>query len=331
MSGIGAAARGPAAVRDEAPSVAEFRSDVMAGLSAARRMVPCKYLYDNRGAELFERICDLDVYYPTRVERSILEEHGGAMACALGPRCNIVEFGSGSAVKTELLLRHLDRPVAYIPIDICRAQLVATAERLAARFPQLEVLPICADYNRVAALPPPASRPRRTVVFFPGSTIGNLEPSDAVAFLGRVRQLVGSGGAALIGADRQKDRALIERAYDDPEGVTAAFNLNLLRRINRELGANFDPSRFAHRAAYDGAAGRIEMQLVSTCDQIVRVPNHAAGHAGFAFRQGDHIVTERSYEYTVHGFAALAAAAGLRVARVWSDPDEWFSVYLLHP
>jgi dimethylhistidine N-methyltransferase len=329
MSSSGRAAARGAPLRDEAPDLAEFRADVIAGLSAPRRMLPCKYFYDRRGAELFERICDLAAYYPTRVERSILEEHGAAMARALGPRCRVVEYGSGSAVKTELLLDYLEDPVAYIPIDISRTQLVATAERLADRFPHLEVLPICADYGRVTDLPKSTARARRTVVFFPGSTIGNLEPASAAVFLKRVAHLVGAGGAALIGVDRQKDRARLERAYDDPEGVTAAFNRNLLVRINRELGANFDVSRFGHRAVYDAAAGRIEMHLVSLCDQIVQVPHHAATPVAFAFRRGEYIVTEHSYKYTADGFSTLAGAAGLGVERVWSDPDQLFSVFLL--
>jgi dimethylhistidine N-methyltransferase len=294
-----------------------------------RRTLPCKYLYDARGAELFDRICELDAYYPTRTERSILERHAGDMAHFIGPGARIVEFGSGSAIKTELFLDRLDSPVAYIPVDISREQLLATADRLSRRYPTLEVLPVYADYTRPLDLPEPATRPQRTVVFFPGSTIGNFDPADAVRFLGRIRRLVGEGGAALIGADRQKDRAILERAYDDPEGVTAEFNRNLLIRINRELGANFDVDSFEHRAVYDDDVGRIEMHLVSRCDQIVQVPCGDDRRAVFAFREGEFIVTEHSWKYTARGFSDLAAEAGLSTQQVWSDPQELFSLYLL--
>lgn len=324
-----AAARVPVA-RDAAPDVAEFRADVIRGLSAPRRTLPCKYFYDARGAELFERICELEAYYPTRTERGILERHAGDMARLIGPRARVVEFGSGSAVKTELLLEQLDEPVAYVPVDISREQLQATAERLGQRFPRLEVLPVCADYTRAVTLPEPRGRARRTVVFFPGSTIGNFEPADAARFLAGVRQLVGPGGAALIGVDRRKDRHTLERAYDDPEGVTAAFNHNLLARINRELGANFDVDGFAHRAIYDEDAGRIEMHLVSRSDQIVQVPGDDGSPAVFAFRRGEHVVTEHSYKYAPDGFRRLAAEAGFDTARTWSDADERFSLFLLH-
>ena len=316
-------------LRDEAPDVAEFRADVIRGLRATPRSLPCKYLYDDRGAQLFERICELDAYYPTRADRAILEQNGSEIGQLLGPHCRIVEFGSGSATKTEQLLEQLDRPAAYVPVDISRAQLIATAERLSTRFPNLTVLPVCADYSGVVDLPHVSDGARRTVVFFPGSTIGNFEPSDTIRFLARVGRLVGPGGAALIGADRQKDPALLERAYDDPEGVTATFNSNLLVRINRELGANFDVAQFAHRAVYDAVAGRIEMHLVSEGDQIVQVPNGTADTTTFAFRRGESIVTEHSYKYTIESFSALVRRAGLRVERVWSDRDDLFNTYLL--
>lgn len=316
-------------LRDEAPDLAEFRADVIGGLSAARRSLPSKYLYDDRGAELFEQITELAAYYPTRADRAILEEYGREIGQLLGPRCRIVEFGSGSATKTELLLEHLDRPAAYVPVDISRTQLIATAARLSRRFPNLTVLPVWADYNGVVDLPHATAGERRTVVFFPGSTIGNFEPHDTVRFLARIGRLVGRGGAALIGVDRQKDPALLELAYDDPEGVTAAFNRNLLVRINRELGANFDVEQFDHRAVYDSAAGRIEMHLVSLADQIVQVPNGTPGTTTFAFRRGESIVSEHSYKYTIAGFSALVLRAGLRVEHVWSDREELFSTYLL--
>jgi dimethylhistidine N-methyltransferase len=319
------------ALHDLAPDADQLRDDVLAGLAATPRSLPCKYFYDARGAALFERICELDEYYLTRTEWQILEERMDEIADSLGPRCRIVEFGAGSATKTRLLLAHLSDPVAYVPVDISCAQLERTAADLNADFPALEVLPVCADYTADFELPEPKRRPRRSVVFFPGSTIGNFEPAAASAFLRRAARVAGADGAVLVGADRDKDAAVIERAYNDAGGVTAEFNLNLLRRINRELGADFDLDGFVHRAFYDTARGRIEMQLVSRRDQRVRVPRPGRSPAEFRFRPDEGIVTEHSFKYAVDAFAMVARRAGLRVHRTWSDPAELFTIYLLHP
>ena len=317
------------AVSDGAPDPDEFRRDVLFGLSAPARSLPCKYLYDRAGSELFERITHLDEYYLTRVEWSILRAHVAEMASLLGPRCMVVEFGSGTAVKTALLLEHLDDPVAYVPIDVAREPLEAAAAQFATRFPGLEVLPVHGDYTREIMLPKPAREPRRTVVFFPGSTIGNFEPDAAAAFLARAAELCGPGGALLIGVDLVKDRQTLERAYDDAEGVTAAFDRNILVRLRRELGVEVDPDAFEHRAVYNESAQRIEMHLVSRRSQVIRVPVPGEPDREFSFDEGEVIVTEHSCKYTIPGFTATAETAGLRVGRVWSDSGNRFSVFYL--
>jgi dimethylhistidine N-methyltransferase len=325
-------ASGPApriVLRDEAPATGDLRADVLRGLSLPARTLPCKYFYDAHGASLFERICELEAYYPTRTELGILHEHIGDISMQLGPECLIVEFGSGSGTKTRLLLEHLDDPIGYVPIDISRAQLIATARTLDRQFPRLEVLPVCADYTRALELPETARPARRTVVFFPGSTIGNFEPADAAKFLKRVATLVGENGAILIGVDRRKDPCRLELAYNDPEGVTAEFNLNLLSRINRELDADFDLARFAHSAIYNETAGRIEMRLISLEAQTVRIPDGRGSFRSFRLDAGEVIVTEHSYKYDVGGFSDLAGIAGLAISHQWTDPERLFSLFLM--
>lgn len=311
--------RGPAA--DEA---ARFRSDVLAGLAHPQKTLPCKYFYDARGSALFERICDLDEYYPTRTELAILEAHSAEMAQRLGRRCLLVEYGSGSSRKTRLLLDRLREPAAYIPIDISRAALDVSARALSEAYPHLEVLPVCADYTGPIEVPEPAKPAARRGVFFPGSTIGNFTPPEAQRFLGRMARVAGPGGGVLIGVDLRKERTVLEAAYDDALGVTAAFNKNLLARINRELGADFDLDAFGHRAHWNASAGRVEMHLVSELAQSVCV----AGQR-IHFAPGETIHTENSYKYELGQFAALAAQAGLAVHRVWTDPDARFSVQYL--
>jgi L-histidine Nalpha-methyltransferase len=308
---------------DLAPERDRFLADVLAGLSARRKTLPCKYFYDERGSALFDRICELDEYYPTRTELDILRRHVAAMAAALGPRCLIVEYGSGSSTKTRLLLERLDDPAAYVPVDISREHLLRSAAALAARHPRLRVIPVCADFTRPFGLPGVPGTLRR-VAYFPGSTIGNFAPADARSFLSHVAHQCGSGGALLIGVDLRKPRAILEPAYDDARGVTAEFNRNLLRRINRELGADFDPSGFDHRAFWNTDEGRVEMHLVSRREQHVRL----AGRA-FRFSRGETIHTENSYKYDLSGFAKLAGAAGFEVERVWTDDALLFSVQLL--
>ena len=317
------ARRGAApALRDVARE--RFRRDVLAGLSRPRKTLLCKYLYDERGSALFERICELDEYYPTRTELAILEAHAGEMAERLGAQCLLVEYGSGSSRKTRLLLDRLRDPVAYVPIDISSDALGASARALAAAYPALEELPVCADYTEALELPRPARSAARRGVFFPGSTIGNFTPPEAQRFLGRMARVAGPRGGLLIGVDLRKDRGRLEPAYDDALGVTAAFNKNLLERINRELGADFDVDRFRHRAYWNAPAGRVEMHLVSEIEQSVGLVG-----SRFHFEAGEAIHTENSYKYELDQFAALASRVGLSVRRVWTDPDALFSVQFL--
>jgi dimethylhistidine N-methyltransferase len=312
------------ALRDRAPDTLRMRGEVWAGLAAPRKTLPCKWLYDARGSALFERICELPEYYPTRTELAILEAHAGEMAERLGARCLLVEYGSGSSRKTRLLLDCLVEPAGYVPIDISRAALAASAHALAEAYPALEVLPVCADYAEPIELPRPRRPAERRAVFFPGSTIGNFTPPEAQRFLARMARAAGADGGILIGADLRKDPAILEAAYDDAAGVTAAFDRNLLVRINRELGADFPVERFRHRSVWNDGDGRVEMHLVSldACEVTV------AGRR-FGFAAGETIHTENSYKYTLAGFARLAAGAGLAVRRVWTDPRGWFSVQWL--
>jgi len=320
------APRGPGrACRERvAGEVARFCSEVLLGLSRPHKTLPCKYFYDARGSALFEEICELEEYYPTRTELAILEAHAGEMAERLGRRCLLVEYGSGSSRKTRLLLDRMQEPAAYVPIDISDAALGASARALAKAYPGLEVLALCADYTQPIEVPRPARPAARRGVFFPGSTIGNFTPPEAQRFLARMARVAGPGGGVLIGVDLRKERAVLEAAYDDALGVTAAFNKNLLARINSELGADFDLARFRHRALWNDAAGRVEMHLVSERAQSVRVAGQRID-----FAAGESIHTENSYKYELGQFAALAAQAGLAVRRVWTDSGARFSVQYL--
>jgi len=314
------------AIRDLGPDASQFRDDAWAGLAAARKTLPCKYFYDARGSALFERICDLEEYYPTRTELAILAAHAGEMAACLGPRCLLIELGSGSSRKTRLLLDRLREPAGYVPIDISSAALADSVHDLAQAYPTLELLPVCADYGESLELPHPRIEAARRAVFFPGSTIGNFTPADAQRFLARMARMARSDGGILIGADLRKAPALLEAAYDDAAGVTAAFDQNLLVRLNEEVGADFVLDQFQHRALWNDEAGRVEMHLVSTVDQDVTV----AGRR-FRFSAGESIHTENSYKYSLEGFARLAEGAGLAVRRVWTDERHWFSVQWLTP
>ena len=311
-------------LRDYHPRPDALREEVLEGLGTPQRTLPCKYFYDERGSELFDAICELPEYYLTRTELGIMETHVAEMAAALGPYLQLVEPGSGSSLKTRLLLEHLHQPVAYVPVDISRAHLLNAADRLNRLFPELEVLPVCADFNQPFELPVPARAPQRSAVYFPGSTLGNFGPTEAVRLLDHMRRLAGPGGALLLGVDLHKDPALLQQAYDDAAGVTAAFNLNLLARINRELDGNFDLARFRHRAVYNEVEGCIEMHLVSQGSQVVRV----AGER-FGFHDGEHILSERSYKYSLDGLATLAVRAGMTVEQQWLDERGYFCVACL--
>jgi len=289
--------------------------DVIAGLRAARKSLPCKLLYDARGAALFEQICTLDEYYPYRAELGLLDAHLPAIAAAIGPAARVIEPGSGAGLKTAMLLAALDRPAMYIPIDVSTEQLAATANELRAEHPALEVMPIAADYT--GALDVPAAPPTagRTLVFFPGSTIGNFEPGEARGFLARFAALAGAGASIVLGADANRDEEALLRAYDDSQGVTAAFNLNVLAHLNRTRAATFDLSAFMHRAVWDAARSRIEMHLVSRRRQVV----HIAGEP-IQLERGEPIVTEHCYKHSTDALAAMLGEAGWQVREVFADP-----------
>jgi L-histidine Nalpha-methyltransferase len=306
-----------------APERERFLSDVLEGLSRAQKEIPCKWLYDERGSALFEQICDLPEYYPTRTELAIMERNVRSMAKALGPGCALVEYGSGSSLKTQLLLEHLRAPAAYLPVDISAEALASAAERLGRRFPEIPIVPVCADFTGPLALPDVPGA-RRRAVYFPGSTIGNFHKLDAVSFLARIRHECGKGGALLLGVDLLKDRRTLLAAYDDARGVTAAFDLNLLVRANRELGADFRLESWEHSARFDERHGRVEMHLVSSVPQRVTI----AGRT-FAFHRGETIFTESSYKYGLPEVQALAAIAGFSTEACWSDARAWFAVLLL--
>ncbi len=312
---------------DRAETFSEaFLREVVAGLASTPKTLPCKYFYDHEGSALFERICELEEYYPTRADLDATRRNVAAIVERVGPRCVLVELGSGSSKKTRVLLDALEDVVAYVPIDISESALEQSALSLRRDYPHLEVIPVLADYQQAVELPPTRRSAQRTFVYFPGSTIGNFHPPDAIAFLRRIRGAIRDDGAALIGADLKKDKAKLERAYDDAAGVTAAFNLNLLTRINRELGANFARDGFEHRALYDEELGRIEMHLRATRRQTVTV-----GGQTFAFEAGETIRTEESYKYSLDDFETLAHEAGLEVAAVWTDAEGLFSLQYLEP
>lgn len=309
-----------------APTLQAFERDVLRGLGQARKTLPCKYLYDRRGSELFEAICELDEYYLTTTELAVLESSIDEIAKECGPRCLVIEPGSGAGVKTELLLRGLVDPAGYIPIEISKSSLEQTTRRLGQRFPRLSVHPVRADFTKLEVLPELPKAARRPIVFFPASTIGNFAPASAVRLLANFALWVGPAGAVLIGVDLWKDEDHLLTAYNDREGVTAEFNKNLLHHINRELDGNFPVGRFQHEAVLSHEHQRIEMHLVSMDARIVRVRGRE-----FSFQAGESICTEHSHKYRLDDFRELAAEAGLRVDKLWMDPKLWFSVQWLRP
>ncbi|MTI73115.1 MAG: L-histidine N(alpha)-methyltransferase [Stenotrophomonas sp.] len=311
---------------DHRPDRATITADVLAGLSARPRALPSKYFYDARGSALFECITRQPEYYLTRAELDLLPRALPQIAAHAGPRVRVVEYGSGSGRKTRLLLQALEDVVAYTPVEISRTALLDSVRALAVDFPAIEMLPVCADFTALPALPPPRRAARRTLLFFPGSTLGNFTEAAAVSILHGMRQAMGPDGLALIGIDLDKDPALIEAAYNDAAGVTADFTLNLLVRLNREIGSDFDLAGFAHRARYVVPWRRIETSLVSRRAQVV----HVAGQA-FAFARDEAMHVEYSHKYDDAQFAAMAAAAGLRVAAAWDAPARMFGLRLLRP
>jgi dimethylhistidine N-methyltransferase len=298
-----------------------FREDVLHGLSGRRKSIPCKYLYDDRGSALFDEICELEEYYLTRTELDILGRHASEMAAAIGEDVELIEFGTGSGQKTRLLLAALRAPRAYLPIDISAGQLARSASDLASDFSGLHISPVCADFAGTVLLPSTGDPKARRVVYFPGSTIGNFRPRAAIDLLHSVARLVGPGGGLLVGYDLDKDESIVWPAYNDRRGTSARFNLNLLARINRELGADFDLRNYTHRADYVRSKERVELYLESTEDQLVRLDRRV-----FAFSSGERIHTEDSYKYSPAHFRRLLSAARFRHAQSWTDPREYFCV-----
>ncbi|MFC2048254.1 L-histidine N(alpha)-methyltransferase [Chloroflexota bacterium] len=306
------------------PGRERFLAEVLSGLRKPQKELPSKYFYDERGSYLFEHICKLDEYYIPRTEASIMQAHIEEMAELIGAHILLVEYGSGNCEKVRFLLNHLHDPVAYVPIDISREQLLYVTKELASGYPKLEVLPVCADYVSSLELPVPKRTGERVVVYFPGSTIGNFDPIPAKNFLEHVAKVCGPGGAMLIGVDLKKDTAVLHNAYNDKKGITAVFNLNLLDRINRELNCDFQLEWFQHYAFYNPRESRIEMHLLSRREQTV----HLNGVA-IPFAKGESIWTESSYKFNLDDFEQVAITAGFKVERVWTDEQQWFSIQYL--
>ena len=301
----------------------DLAAHVLEGLARPQKALPSRFFYDARGSALFEQITTLDEYYLTRTEIDLLERHADDMAALIGARASVIEFGSGSSRKVPILLRALEEPAAWVPIDIDDETLAQSVRDMRARFPDLRLVPIHADFMQPVALPDGELSANR-IGFFPGSTIGNFRPHEALAFLRRVGTTLGRNAAMVIGVDRKKDLSTLLSAYDDADGVTAAFNRNLLVRINRELGADFDLDAFAHEARYAIGRGRIEMHLVARTPQRV----HVLGRT-FLFEAGETIHTEVSCKYTIDEFRLLARAAGWQPVESWSDPQDWFAIHFL--
>ncbi len=307
---------------DLAPSEENFRETVLTGLRHEPKSLPCKLFYDARGSALFEAICEVPEYYLTRTEIAILEAYAVEIAAQIGPHARLVELGSGASRKVRILLEALEAPAAYVPVDISREHLRDGAARIAADFPGLPVVAVCADYTRPFQLPPLPGPAGKRVGFFPGSTIGNFEPDAVVRFLRNCAEMLAPAGEMLIGVDLKKDARILEAAYNDRAGTNAAFNLNLLGRINRELDGDLAIERFAHVAFYNAEQGRMELYIKSLADQTARV----AGYP-FHFAAGELIHTENSYKYAIPEFQALAARAGFAAVHTWTDDNNLFSVH----
>ena len=309
--------------RHEAAASDSFADHVISGLGDSPKWLSAKYFYDAAGSDLFEEIARLPEYYPTRTELKILAENARAMSACIPLAAALVEFGTGSTKKARILLNAAPQIAAYVPVDISTEFLAQEAAAVRRDLPNIAVLPVAADFTRDFDLPAQIrNRPR--VGFFPGSTIGNFEPQDAAEFLRQAARILGAGATMIVGVDRIKDEAVLNAAYDDAAGVTARFNLNILRRMNRELGGDFDLAAFRHRAFYNVADHRIEMHLESLKPQTVTV----AGRS-FTFAKGETIHTENSYKYTVESFRELAQEAGWRPVATWTDANDYFAVHAL--
>lgn len=314
----------PVPLLDFEPATHDDQKEIIVGLSRDPKEISPKYFYDETGSQLFEEICEQPEYYPTRTEIGIMRNNIAEISALIGPEASIIEFGSGSSVKTRMLLEHVPDIAAYVPVDISRDHLTRAADALAREFDNIEVLPVCADFMQPFDLPVPKRMPERNIVYFPGSTIGNFSTHEAIQLMKVMRAQAKDNGALLIGVDMEKPVELLERAYNDAAGVTADFNLNLLKRLNREHDANFELDSFEHDAIYDTARRRIEMRLVSVDSQSVEV----AGET-FEFDQGEYIVTEHSHKYSLERFASMAAEAGFYQQRCWTDANNLFSVQFL--
>lgn len=297
--------------------------EVLAGLQKGQKTLPSKFFYDERGSKLFEEITQLDEYYPTRTEYKIMRNHITDIADEIGPESVIIEPGSGSSKKVRLLLDHLPDISAYIPVEISQEYLSHVVQELRCEYPTLDIKPVCADYTQPFQLPKINKPFDYYVVFYPGSTIGNFQPGEAQKFLRMLAGFMVPGGGLLIGVDMKKDRDILEAAYNDSKGITAAFNKNMLTRLNREIEANFNVDQFTHDAIYNEAKGRIEMHLVSKCEQTVHI-----GDDVFCFEEGETIHTENSYKYSPNDFKALVSD-WFEVEKVWTDEDELFSLQYL--
>ena len=308
---------------DLVPSPTTILKEVLAGLSKSQKSLPPKLLYDKRGSEIFEKICLLEEYYPTRTETEILKTYSSDIANMIEAEVLIIEPGSGAGDKIRYLLPHLIKPRAYVPIEIAKDILLRMTEEFHEEFPRLRVIPVCADFNEDVELPLTVKVDLgKKVVFFPGSTIGNFSRPDAIHFLKKIGKLVGSGGGLVIGVDLKKDPKVLKMAYDDPHGVTADFNLNILERLNREISASFDLNNFSHEAHYNVDLGRIEMHLVSKIPQLIKVHETI-----FRFREGESIHTESSYKYNIDEFTELSARAKFKIKKFWKDSQNYFCVY----
>ncbi len=317
-------------MRNESPTPSpdqdddDFLCSVREGLRSRPKSIPPKYFYDAHGSHLFDLICTTPEYYPTRTETAILEHHSAEMAEMIGTSSTLIELGSGSAIKTPLILRHLKSDAVYIPVDICKPHLLNSTQRLQTMFPALKMQPLCADYHRLPAHAIKHHAGRRKVVFFPGSTIGNCTPDEAVQLLKTIADLVGPSGGLLIGVDAKKSTEILNAAYNDPAGHTAAFNLNLLRRMQCELGAQLEAEQFVHHAFYNATHGRIEMHLVSQCQQEILLNKES-----FTFAPGETIHTENSYKYSAQEFRQLAGEADWHLKSTWHDENELFNIHYL--
>ncbi|MEA5419829.1 L-histidine N(alpha)-methyltransferase [Spirulina sp. CCNP1310] len=311
---------------DLQPKISNFRDEVLAGLSKQQKQIPPKFFYDDYGSKIFDQICELEEYYPTRTEFSILQQHCSDIADQIGENSLVIEYGSGSSQKICLLLDSLMKPLAYMPIDISREHMLSASKTIADKYPDLEVLAVCADYTTEMLVPDyDHSSLNKKVIFFPGTTIGNLEPEQAVQLLKRSAAIVGSGGGMLIGFDMKKDPQILHAAYNDAKGVTAAFNVNLLTRINKELEADFDTNKFAHYAFFNLSKSRIEMHLVSLAEQIVIISGQP-----FSFSEGESIYTENSYKFSMREIKNLSEGTGFKLSNFWTDPENHFYLcYLL--